>query len=60
MAERMLDMWALLRDDEIYLIRPRKADVEKERKILRLGGCSKHKWRVVSVTVAIHEAAITT
>jgi hypothetical protein len=46
-------MWAVLRDNKIYLIRPERGKALLEREILLLDGASKHKWAVKRVHVVI-------
>ena len=45
-AGQHLQMWAVWRDDEIYLIRPSRDLAQQERDILSLGNESKHKWYI--------------
>jgi len=46
-------MYAVFRDDKVYLIRPLKREALEEAAIFRMCGSSKHKWSVRAVTVNI-------
>lgn len=45
-------MWAVLRDDEIYLIVPTRLRARHEREHYENGGYSKHAWAVLPVFVS--------
>lgn len=58
-APLRIKMFAVLRDDEIYLIRPTKALATKQKNEFELNRYSKHQWRVAPVLVTPMFAART-